>query len=88
MKIIVAQFGVRMHYAVPRMFYEDGMFELLYTDIYIGNKPWLKSCLASFANLTRLFKNSQVGTRLLFHLRRLSPLTGWDSGTGGDKGKL
>ncbi len=41
-QIIVAQLGARMHYAVPRILYEEGMLKCLYTDIYIGNKPWLE----------------------------------------------
>ncbi|MEO0137835.1 MAG: glycosyltransferase family 4 protein [candidate division WOR-3 bacterium] len=45
-RVVVAQLGARRDYAVPRMFYEDGMLELLYTDIYIGNKPWLKFLLS------------------------------------------
>jgi glycosyltransferase involved in cell wall biosynthesis len=40
MRIVVAQLGARMHYAVPRIFYGAGMLERLYTDTYLGNKPW------------------------------------------------
>jgi glycosyltransferase involved in cell wall biosynthesis len=32
MKILVAQLGARMHYAVPRMLHEAGMLEQLFTD--------------------------------------------------------
>ncbi len=45
MRIIVAQLGGRMHYAVPRIFYEAGMLGRLYTDTYIGNKPLLELAL-------------------------------------------
>jgi hypothetical protein len=40
-RFIVAQLGARMHYAVPRIFHEAGILERLYTDSYVGNKPWL-----------------------------------------------
>jgi glycosyltransferase involved in cell wall biosynthesis len=43
----VAQLGARMHYAVPRIFHEAGMLERLYTDSYVGNKPWLARALAA-----------------------------------------
>lgn len=33
LRFIVAQLGARMHYAVPRMLYEAGMLDYLYTDI-------------------------------------------------------
>ena len=42
MRIAVAQLGARRHYAVPRIFHEAGMLERLYTDSYVGNKPWLE----------------------------------------------
>ena len=45
MKIAVAQLGARMHYAVPRIFHEAGMLERLFTDSYVGNKPWLEAGL-------------------------------------------
>ena len=41
MKIAVAQLGARRHYAVPRIFYEAGMLERLFTDSYAGSKPRL-----------------------------------------------
>lgn len=34
-----------MHYAVPRILYEAGALERLFTDIYVGNKPWLRTAL-------------------------------------------
>jgi glycosyltransferase involved in cell wall biosynthesis len=40
-RFVVAQLGARMHYAVPRIFHEAGILERLYTDSYVGNKPWL-----------------------------------------------
>jgi glycosyltransferase involved in cell wall biosynthesis len=45
MRIAVAQLGARMHYAVPRIFHDAGILERLYTDSYIGNKPWLERAL-------------------------------------------
>lgn len=47
MSIVVAQFGARMHYAVPRIFHEAGILERLFTDSYSGNKPWLRRPLAA-----------------------------------------
>jgi glycosyltransferase involved in cell wall biosynthesis len=44
-RFIVAQLGARMHYAVPRILHEAGMLERLYTDSYVGNKPWLARAL-------------------------------------------
>jgi len=40
-KVIVAQLGARMHYAVPEIFYKQGMLEKFYTDVYAGDKAWL-----------------------------------------------
>jgi glycosyltransferase involved in cell wall biosynthesis len=45
MRIVVAQLGARMHYAVPRIFFEAGMLERLFTDCYVGNKPRLEAML-------------------------------------------
>jgi hypothetical protein len=45
MNFIVAQIGARMHYAVPRILHDAGMLERLYTDSYLGNKPWLQRAL-------------------------------------------
>ena len=45
MKIVVAQLGARMHYAVPRIFHEAGLLERFYTDSYIGDKPLLGRAL-------------------------------------------
>lgn len=45
MRIAVAQLGARMHYAVPRIFHEAGMLERLFTDSYVGDKPWLERSL-------------------------------------------
>jgi hypothetical protein len=44
-RFIVAQLGARMHYAVPRIFHDAGVLERLYTDSYLGNKPWLERAL-------------------------------------------
>jgi glycosyltransferase involved in cell wall biosynthesis len=44
-RFIVAQLGARMHYAVPRILHEAGMLGRLYTDSYVGNKPWLERAL-------------------------------------------
>ena len=38
MLISVAQLGARMHYAVPRVFYQSGMLKRLYTDFYMNRK--------------------------------------------------
>jgi glycosyltransferase involved in cell wall biosynthesis len=45
MTVAVAQLGARMHYAVPRIFHDAGLLERLYTDSYVGNKPWLERTL-------------------------------------------
>ena len=34
-RIIVAQLGARMHYAVPKVFHQAGLLDRLYTDLYI-----------------------------------------------------
>ncbi|MEI6078323.1 MAG: hypothetical protein WCS94_22280, partial [Verrucomicrobiota bacterium] len=34
-RIIVAQLGARMHYAVPKVFHQAGLLERLYTDLFI-----------------------------------------------------
>lgn len=41
-KVIVAMLGARRHYAVPRLLHEAGLLSRFYTDIYIGNKSFLK----------------------------------------------
>lgn len=41
----VVMIGARMHYAVPRLLYENGLLNYFYTDSYIGNKPWLNFLL-------------------------------------------
>lgn len=46
-RVMVAMLGARMHYAVPRLLHEAGLLERLYTDSYIGNKPWLKRALTT-----------------------------------------
>lgn len=43
--MIVAMIGARRHYAVPRLLHEAGCLERFFTDIYIGNKPWLSGAL-------------------------------------------
>jgi glycosyltransferase involved in cell wall biosynthesis len=45
MRIVVAQLGARRHYAVPRILHEAGLLERLFTDSYVGNKPWLALAL-------------------------------------------
>src|SRR5918994_2027868 len=60
-RIAVAQLGARMHYAVPRIFHEAGLLERLYTDSYVGNKPWLQQVLGSMPAPLR----SGVAGRLL-----------------------
>lgn len=45
--VAVAMLGARMHYAVPRLFYEAGLLDRFFTDSYIGNKPWLEAALRS-----------------------------------------
>lgn len=44
-RIVVAQLGARRHYAVPRLLHDADMLTRLYTDGYIGNKPWLERLL-------------------------------------------
>lgn len=49
-KIVVAQIGARMHYAVPRALHEAGMLHRFYTDAYGGRLPFrLVSFLAGIA---------------------------------------
>jgi glycosyltransferase involved in cell wall biosynthesis len=45
MKVVVAQLGARMHYAIPRMLHDAGMLERLFTDICAvkGWPRWLHS---------------------------------------------
>src|SRR5919106_6210855 len=45
LRFMVAQLGARRHYAVPRILHEAGMLDRLYTDSYVGNKPWLELAL-------------------------------------------
>jgi len=42
-----------MHYAVPRIFEEAGLLERLYTDAYVGNKPWLETSLRTIPQFIR-----------------------------------
>lgn len=44
-RIVVAQLGARRHYAVPRIVHDAGMLARLYTDTYVGDKPWLERLL-------------------------------------------
>jgi glycosyltransferase involved in cell wall biosynthesis len=44
-RFVVAQLGARMHYAVPRILHEAGLLERLFTDSYLGTKPWLALAL-------------------------------------------
>ena len=46
-RVAVAMLGARMHYAVPRLLYEEGLLGCFYTDSYIGNKPWVNKVLRS-----------------------------------------
>lgn len=46
MKVTVAQFGARMHYAVPRILEEAGRLERFFTDSYAGDKPLLRKLVA------------------------------------------
>jgi glycosyltransferase involved in cell wall biosynthesis len=45
MRIDVAIFGARMHYAVPRILARANLLGTLYTDAYLGNKPLLRGFL-------------------------------------------
>ena len=38
----VTMLGSRMHYAVPSIFVRSGILCRFYTDIYLGNKRWVK----------------------------------------------
>jgi glycosyltransferase involved in cell wall biosynthesis len=53
MRFIVAQLGARMHYGVPRILQEVGVLERLYTDLYIGNKRWLKRAFEAVPECSR-----------------------------------
>jgi glycosyltransferase involved in cell wall biosynthesis len=44
-RVLVSMLGARMHYAVPRLFYEAGLLCRLHTDSYIGGKPLLEGAL-------------------------------------------
>jgi Glycosyl transferases group 1 len=46
MRVDVAILGARMHYAVARTLAQAGLLGTLYTDTYIGNKPYLRCLLA------------------------------------------
>jgi glycosyltransferase involved in cell wall biosynthesis len=35
--------GARMHFALPAILADAGLLHTLYTDTYIGNKPWLRA---------------------------------------------
>ena len=48
-KVIVAQLGARMHYAVPVIFHQAGMLQRFYTDFYAG--PLFRSSLGKKAVL-------------------------------------
>ena len=41
MKILVAQLGARMHYAVPRILEAQGLLSHFYTDTLVSNKGML-----------------------------------------------
>jgi glycosyltransferase involved in cell wall biosynthesis len=43
--VCVAMLGARMHYAVPIILEHAGLLGRFYTDIYIGNKPWIRHFL-------------------------------------------
>lgn len=40
--VSVAMLGARMHFAVPLILAQAGLLHTLYTDVYLGNKAWLK----------------------------------------------
>lgn len=47
MKMIsVAILGARMHYAVPEILFKHKYLKIMYTDVYIGNKPMLEKVLS------------------------------------------
>lgn len=52
-KIVVAMFGARRGYAVPKILYQSGYLEHFFTDSYIGNKPWLEYLLRSVPDSIR-----------------------------------
>ena len=47
-RVDVAFFGARRYYNVPRLLERAGLLGTFYTDLYLGNKPWLRSALRSF----------------------------------------
>ena len=53
MRILVAQLGARMHYAVPRIFHEAGLLERFFTDSYSGNKPLWRGTLRTIPRILR-----------------------------------
>ena len=62
-KVIVAMLGARMHYAVPRILYQLGCLEGLYTDTYIGNKPVLERLLRALPRWVRSENVSRLNGR-------------------------
>ena len=65
-KVLIAQIGARLHYAVPRAFAEMGMLERLVTDISAESAPlrWMRSLLPSKilpSRLQRLLDRQVIG---------------------------
>lgn len=48
LNVDVAMVGARLHYAVPCVLDRAGLLGTFYTDIYLGNKPWLRKVLNVF----------------------------------------
>lgn len=46
--------GARRHYAVPRALHNAGLLQKVYTDTYIGNKPWLGPIIQAVASVPGL----------------------------------
>lgn len=44
-KVDVAFLGARRGYNLPRLLFSAGLLGTFYTDIYLGNKPWLQSIM-------------------------------------------
>jgi len=66
MKILVAQLGARMHYAVPRILEAQGLLSHFYTDTLVSNKGMIFDIFIDFIG-----KNFSIGAIQRLNRRRL-----------------
>lgn len=57
-KISVAILGARLHYAVPTILEKNNYLHRMYTDFYIGNKPFVKKILQTFSDNNSLVRKA------------------------------